>query len=98
MPRPAGCWYMERGGQHKSEILQRHLKPSINFKAKPQVMSLLGLYESGVGPVLAEELIRHFDTVAKIATLSPTIIAETVPGMGERAARMLLKSLGVEYE
>jgi len=87
---------LERSAMTEGTTLNRHLKPVIRHHDNPQVMTLLGAHDSGVGVEKAEELIRIYKTVAAIVNTSPESIAHNIAGIGIPGAKKLLKSFGVE--
>ena len=85
---------MAKSAQSPPTTLQRHNKPQITFRPNPQVMNLLGLYKSGVGPEMAEKLVDFYGSLWHIAQMNPEDIAADVPGMGVVSATKLLETIG----
>jgi len=86
--------HMETSAQRPHTVLQRHIKPRITFKPNAQVMTLLGAHKSGIGPELAENLIKVYGNVAAIIRTTPEEIADSVPGVGLKKAKQLLEAFG----
>lgn len=88
---------LEQSAKHEPTTLQRHLKPKLDWIPDPQVMTLMGGYKSGVGPILAERLVGRkgvFSTVWDLLQASPEFIAECVEGVGVETAKKLQRSFG----
>jgi len=85
---------MFKTSQRQSTTLNRYTKPDIQFHENPQIMSLIGAYNTGISVVLAERVIRDFTTIHNMLGYSPEMVASTVEGIGIVKAKQMQRAFG----